>query len=125
MENKTLQFKRNLTFNGGLQDAINNITNNLNPKLQVGEPLLCSYNDNGSTKLILAFGVEDGNIRIIPAFNDYNEILSFIKNNNAEMNLKDQISEESDFSISTGNDDKLIFKIKDNLKNNWIDLNNE
>lgn len=122
MNNKTLQFKRNLSFAGPLQDAIDQITN-LN--LKEGEPLLCSYNDNGSTKFILAFGVGDGNVRIIPAFNDENEIINYIKNNIVEINLKDQISAESDFSISTGNDDKLIFKIKDNLKNNWIDLNNE
>lgn len=115
MENKTLQFKRNLSFGGSLQEAIQKITD---LQLQVGEPLLCSYNDNGSTKLILAFGVGDGNVRIIPAFNDYNEIINFIKNNNVEINLKEQISDESDFLISTGNDDKLIFKIKDNLKNN-------
>lgn len=122
MENKILQFKRNLSYGGSLEQAIENITKlNLND----GEPLLCSYNDNGSTKFILAFGVGNGNVRIIPAFNDESEIINFIKNNIVEINLKDQISAESDFSISTGNDDKLIFKIKDNLKNNWIDLNNE
>lgn len=123
MENKILQFKRNLSFNGSLQEAIQKITD---LQLQVGEPLLCSYNDNGSTKLILAFGVGEGNVRIIPAFNDYNEIINFIKSNNVEINLREQISNKSDFSVeSTDEDGKLIFKIKDNLKNNWIDLNNE
>ena len=118
-----IQFKRILTYNGGLKDAISNINSNLNPPLAPGEPLICSYEDNGRNKLILAIGVNENNVRIIPAFDDYEEINDFIKNNNVVINLKDQISGDSDISIDESESDgKLIFKIKDNLKNNWIDL---
>lgn len=114
-----IQFKRILNYNGGLQDAIANINSNLNHPLAPGEPLICSYKDNGIDKLILAIGVSENNVRIIPAFNDYEEIINFIKNNNVVINFKDQISEESDFNITESESDgKLIFTLKDDFKNN-------
>ena len=122
----TIQFKRNLSFGGDLVSAIDKIRN-LNPAIAPGEPLLCSYNDNGNQKYLLAIGInESGDIRIIPAFSNLSELDDYIKAHVNELNLKDNISEESDFEINgIGKDNKPIFKIKDNLKNIWIDLNNE
>lgn len=118
-----IQFKRALDFNGSLNEAINKIQN-LTPKIEPGEPLLCSYNDNGITKYLLALGVDtSGNIRIIPAFTDLEELNDYIKAHVTELNLKDSISEESDLKIEgLGSDNKPIFKIKDDLKNIWINL---
>jgi hypothetical protein len=111
-----IQFKRALSYNKDLESAIDAIKNY---GLAEGEPLICSYDDNGRSRLILAIGVSDHNVRIIPAFDDYKEINDFINNNNVVINLKDQISEDSDISVDESESDgKLIFKIKDNLKNN-------
>lgn len=120
----TIQFKRNLSFEGDLVSAIDKIKNSLNPKLQPGEPLLCSYNDNGIKKYLLALGMDtSGNIRIIPAFTDLEELNDYIKAHVTELNLKDSISEESDLKFEgIGSDNKPIFKIKDDLKNIWINL---
>ena len=119
-----IQLKRNLSYEWSLQEAINSISR---LELSPGEPLVCTYTDNGVVKMLLAIG--DGtNVRIIPAFNSYEDLISHIENNMtgeiAEI-LKDAISTESDFNISSDAHGKLIFNMKDSLKNIWIDLNNE
>lgn len=123
-----IQFKRILYSNKSLEETINLLNNNLNPPLQDGEPLICSYQEtiNGETKtkFLLAIGAL-GEVHIIPAFRNQQEINEFISNRSEQGNLIDQISLESDFVISTGTDGKTKFTIKDNLKNIWINLNNE
>lgn len=119
-----IQFKRALTFNGSLNEAINKLNTTLNPKLQPGEPLVCSYNDNGITKYLLAIGISDGNIRIIPSFMDEAELISYIQSHSTGISV-DNISFDSDVTVTTDTEGKMILKIKDNFKNSWIDLNNE
>lgn len=113
---QTIQFKRILSYTGNLSSAVENITNNLTPKLQPGEPLVCSYDANGITKYLLAIGVQNGNVRIIPAFIDESDIIDYIKANVGGLNLKDQISDSSDIIVENDGD-KLILKIKDEFKN--------
>lgn len=120
-----IQFKRALNFNGSLNEAINKLNTTLDPRLQPGEPLLCSYNDNGNKKYLIAIGITDGNIRIIPSFTNEDELKEYIHQNSAGINIKDNISFDSDISVSTDLEGKMILKVKDNLKNIWIDLNNE
>lgn len=116
----TIQFKRNLSFGGNLATAIDKIKNNLNPKLQPGEPLLCSYDDNGITKYMLAIGVDNGNIRIIPSFESVEEIKNLVgPSGNFDI---DNISTNSDIYAEADTDGTMILKIKDELKNIWIIL---
>lgn len=116
----TIQFKRNLSFGGDLVSAIDKIKNNLNPKLQPGEPLLCSYDDNGTTKYMLAIGVNNGDIRIIPSFESIDEIKNLVgPSGNFDI---DNISTSSDILAETDADGKMVLKIKDELKNIWIKL---
>lgn len=116
----TIQFKRNLSFGGDLVSAIDKIKNSLNPKLQPGEPLLCSYDDNGVIKYILAIGLNDGNIRIIPSFESVDEIKNLVgPSGNFDI---DNISTSSDILAETDTEGKMVLKIKDELKNIWIKL---
>lgn len=117
-----IQFKRVLNFTGDFDTAVDNIINKLDPKLQDGEPLLCSYMYNGSLKYLLAIGVQ-GNVRVFPMFSSMEDIENFIRTNSVGINLIDNISTKSDFEVSQDSDGKLVFEIKDNLKNNWIYLN--
>ena len=123
-----IKFKRILYSNESLEKTIELLNNNLNPSLQDGEPLICSYQEtiNGETKtkFLLAIGAL-GEVHIIPAFRNQQDINEFISSRSEQGNLIDQISSESDFVISTGTDGKTKFTIKDNLKNIWINLNNE
>lgn len=111
-----IQLKRNLNYKYGLQEAINSISK---LGLADGEPFVCRYIDAGIEKLLLAIG-DNSNVRIIPAFNSYDDLISHIENNMtgeiAEI-LKDAISTESDFNVSSDAHGKLIFNMKDSLKN--------
>ena len=115
-----IQFKRLLYSNKSLEETITLLNNNLNPPLQDGEPLICSYQEtiNGETKtkFLLAVGAL-GEVHIIPAFRNQQDINEFISSRSEQGNLIDQISSESDFVISTVTDGKTKFTIKDNLKN--------
>ena len=121
----TFQFKRVLDCTDNFNDATEKIRN-LKPKLKDGEPLLCSYNDNGLIKYLIAIGVAD-NIRIIPSFTDENDVISYIQKYSVNLNIKDYISysDESDLNVELDDENKMIFKVKDELKNIWIDLDNE
>lgn len=115
----TFQFKRVLDCTDSFNDATEKIRN-LKPKLKDGEPLLCSYNDNGLIKYLIAIGVAD-NIRIIPSFTDENDVISYIQKYsvNLNINIKDYISysDESDLNVELDDENKMIFKVKDELKN--------
>lgn len=83
-----IQFKRILYSNRSLEDTINLLNDEkyFNPPLQDGEPLICSYQEtiNGETKtkFLLAIGAL-GEVHIIPAFRNQQEINEFIDSKSA------------------------------------------
>lgn len=115
-----IQFKRILNSEKSLKDTITALNTQLEPALQEGEPIICSYKEGEIKRFLVAVGTNDG-VRIIPSFKNEQEINEW----SAGIKLEDQISEESDFIISTGSDGKLKFNIKDDLKNVWKNLNDE
>lgn len=111
-----IQFKRILNSEKSLEDTISALNIQLNPPLQEGEPILCSYKEGEIKRFLIAVGTNDG-IRIMPSFRNEQEIDDYIKSKSTGINLADQISKDSDIEITTGSDGKLKFNIKDNLKN--------
>lgn len=107
-----IQFKRILNSEKSLDDTIDALNTRLNPPLQEGEPIICSYKEEDVKRFLIAVGTNDG-VRIIPSFKNEQEINEW----STGINLEDQISKESDFIISTGSDGKLKFNIKDDFKN--------
>ena len=118
-----LQFRRIFAYNGSMDKAVENIKTKLSPALAEGEPLVCSYLDNGSKNFFLAIGMEGGKVKVFPSFNDQSDFIAFIRKY-AGTNLIDMISDESDFTIELGLDNRYIFKIKEDLlaNFNWIEL---
>ena len=115
--NSTIQFKRILNSEKSLEDTIDALNTRLNPPLQEGEPIICSYKDGEIKRFLIAVGTNDG-VRIIPSFKNQQEIDEYIKTRSTGINLADQISKDSEIEITTGSDGKLKFNIKDELKNN-------
>ena len=111
-----IQFKRILNSEKSLEDTIVALNTQLDPPLQEGEPILCSYKEGEIKRFLIAVGTNDG-VRIIPSFRNEQEIDDYIKSKSTGINLADQISKDSDIEITTGSDGKLKFNIKDNLKN--------
>ena len=119
-----IQFKRILNSEKSLEDTIIALNTKLDPSLQAGEPILCSYKEGEIKRFLIAVGTNDG-VRIMPSFRNEQEIDDYIKSKSTGINLVDQISKDSDIEITTGSDGKLKFNIKDNLKNVWKNLNDE
>lgn len=119
-----IQFKRILNSEKSLEDTIIALNTKLDPPLQEGEPILCSYKEGEIKRFLIAVGTNDG-VRIMPSFKNQQEIDEYIKNRSTGINLADQISRDSDIEITTGSDGKLKFNIKDDLKNIWKNLNDE
>lgn len=119
-----IQFKRILNSEKSLEDTIIALRTQLNPPLQEGEPILCSYKEGEIKRFLIAVGTNDG-ARIMPSFKNQQEIDEYIKTRSTGINLADQISTDSDIEITTGSDGKLKFNIKDDLKNVWKNLNDE
>lgn len=119
-----IQFKRILNSEKSLEDTIIALNTKLDPPLQEGEPILCSYKEGEIKRFLIAVGTNDG-ARIMPSFKNQQEIDEYIKSRSTGINLADQISRDSDIEITTGSDGKLKFNIKDNLKNVWKNLNDE
>lgn len=119
-----IQFKRILNSEKSLEDTIIALNTKLDPPLQEGEPILCSYKEGEIKRFLIAVGTNDG-VRIMPSFKNQQEIDEYIKSKSTGINLADQISKDSDIEITTGSDGKLKFNIKDNLKNVWKNLNDE
>lgn len=111
-----LQIKRNLRFEGSLHEAISAIAH-LEPKLSDGEPLLCRYKENESYKYFVCIGVGNGSVRVLPSYNDIDELIAFIQNNAQKLNIIDSISDKSDLSATTDSDGKVILKLKDTINN--------
>lgn len=111
-----IQFKRVLDYEGPIEKAIENISAHI--RLEDGEPLLCSYKDVGGikTKYFLAIGAK-GNLRIFPSFDDMNEVINFIKTHSTGISLENT-SDDSDITVSVNEDNKYVFKLKDELKGN-------
>lgn len=119
-----IQFKRILNSEKSLEDTVIALNTLLDPPLQEGEPVLCSYKEGEIKRFLIAVGTNDG-VRIMPSFKNQQEIDEYIKTRSTGINLADQISKDSDLEITTGSDGKLKFNIKDNLKNVWKNLNDE
>ena len=119
-----IQFKRILNSEKSLEDTIIALNSKLDPPLQEGEPILCSYKDGEIKRFLIAVGTNDG-ARIIPSFKNEQEIDEYIKSRSTGINLADQISKDSDIEITTESDGKLKFNIKDDFKNVWKNLNDE
>lgn len=119
-----IQFKRILNSEKSLEDTVIALNTLLNPPLQEGEPILCSYKEGEIKRFLIAVGTNDG-VRIMPSFKNQQEIDEYIKTRSTGINLADQISRDSDIEITTGSDGKLKFNIKDDLKNIWKNLNDE
>ena len=119
-----IQFKRILNSEESLEDTIDALNTRLNPPLQEGEPILCSYKEGEIKRFLIAVGTNDG-ARIMPSFKNQQEIDEYIKTRSTGVNLADQISKDSEIEVTTGSDGKLKFNIKDNLKNVWKNLNDE
>ena len=112
-----IQFKRILNSEKSLEDTIIALNTKLDPPLQEGEPILCSYKEGEIKRFLIAVGTNDG-VRIIPSFRNEQEIDDYIKSKSTGINLADQISKDSDLEITIGSDGKLKFNIKDELKTN-------
>ena len=119
-----IQFKRILNSEKSLEDTIIALNSKLDPPLQEGEPILCSYKDGEIKRFLIAVGTNDG-ARIMPSFKNEQEINEYIKSRSTGINLADQISKDSDIEITTESDGKLKFNIKDDFKNVWKNLNDE
>ena len=111
-----IQFKRILNSEKSLEDTVIALNTKLDPPLQDGEPILCSYKEGAIKRFLIAVGTNEG-VHIIPSFKNQQEIDEFIKSRSTDINLADQISTESDFIITKDSEGKLKFNIKDNLKN--------
>lgn len=118
-----IQFKRVFSFNGTMDEAIANIKTRLNPALMEGEPIICSYLDNGSINYFLAIGMDEGMLKVFPSFNSMDDFVSFIRKY-AGSDLKNLISEDSDFTVELGSNNRYILKIKKDLLSNfnWVEL---
>lgn len=118
-----IQFKRVFSFKGTMDEAIVSIKTRLNPALMEGEPIICSYLDNGSINYFLAIGMDEGMLKVFPSFNSMDDFVSFIRKY-AGSDLKNLISEDSDFTVELGSNNRYILKIKKDLLSNfnWVEL---
>ena len=119
----TLQFKRVFNYQGSMDKALENIKTKLNPALLEGEPLICSYIEDGEINYFLAIGMDEGRVRVFPSYSSQADFIAFIRRY-AGTDLFELISEDSDFTLELDSNNRYIFKIKkDILANfNWIEL---
>lgn len=118
-----LQFKRVFNYRGTMDKALENIKTKLSPALADGEPLVCSYLEDGVVKYFLAIGVGNGKVKVFPSFDSQADFISFVRKY-AGNDLIEMISEESDFTIELDSNNRYIFKIKEDIlaNFNWIEL---
>lgn len=120
-----IQFKRVLDYypdGFDYSSALNKLQTEIT--LKDGEPIICSYNNNGELKYLFAIKAS-GNLHSFPMFDSFEEIKNFIQSNSSVNSIIDDISDESDVIASTDTSGKLVLKIRDDFKNIWINLNNE
>lgn len=118
-----LQFKRVFNYRGTMDKALENIKTKLSPALADGEPLVCSYLEDGVIKYFLAIGIGNGKVKVFPSFDSQADFISFVRKY-AGNDLIEMISEESDFTIELDSNNRYIFKIKEDIlaNFNWIEL---
>ena len=123
MANNIMQFKRVFNYRGTMDKALENIKTKLSPALADGEPLVCSYLEDGVIKYFLAIGTGDGKVKVFPSFDSQADFISFVRKY-AGNDLIEMISEESDFTIELDSNNRYIFKIKEDIlaNFNWIEL---
>lgn len=113
-----LQFKRVFNYAGSFDNALYNIKNKLNPALHDGEPIMCSYQDGSDIKFFIAVGAGDGKVVVHPTFSSQDELIAYIKKHaGTSSDLKDLISEDSDFVVNPVEDGRYVFKIKEDILN--------
>ena len=111
-----IQFKRVLDFYPDGFDYTSALARLKILEWKDGEPVICSYNDNGELKYLFAIQAS-GNLHSFPMFASLQEIKNFIQSNSSIINIIDSISEESDVTAEADASGKLILKVKDNFKN--------
>lgn len=118
-----LQFKRVFNYRGTMDKALENIKTKLSPALAEGEPLVCSYLEDGNVKYFLAIGMANNAVKVFPSFDSQADFISFIRKY-AGNDLINMISEDSDFTIELDSNNRYIFKIKDDIlaNFNWVEL---
>ena len=118
-----LQFKRVFNYRGSMDNALENIKTKLNPALLEGEPLICSYLEDGDVKYFLAIGMDGGRVRVFPSYDSQAEFIAFIRKY-AGSDLFELVSEDSDFTLKLDSNNRYIFKIKEDILSNfnWIEL---
>lgn len=109
-----LQLKRVFNYKGTLDSALVNIKSKLNPALAEGEPLLCSYMENGKEKYFLAIGGDNGSIKIFPSFDDLNDFISFIREYSGD-DLDKSISNASDLDVIKNGDGTYTLTLKESI----------
>ena len=113
-----LQFKRVFNYAGSFDNALYNIQHKLNPALHDGEPLMCSYQDGSDIKFFVAVGAGEGRVVVHPTFSSQDELIAYIKKHaGTSSDLKDLISEDSDFVVNPVEDGRYVFKIKEDILN--------
>lgn len=118
-----LQFKRVFNYRGSMDKALENIKTKLNPALLEGEPLICSYMEDGEVKYFLAIGMDNGKVKVFPSYDSQADFIAFIRKY-AGSDLFELISEDSDFTLELDSNNRYIFKIKEDIlaNFNWIEL---
>ena len=106
-----------------MDKALENIKTKLTPALKEGEPLICSYYEDELVKYFLAIGMDGGAVKVFPTFNTQSDFIAFIRKY-AGSDLKELVSDESDFTIELDSNNRYIFKIKEDIlaNFNWIEL---
>ena len=124
---KQIQFDRVVGFTGSFNEAVKNIKEKVT--LLPGEPLVCSYRENGVDSFFLAIGtIFQGapKIKVFPAFDDFTDFENFVKSkcgSDVSFDFKNSISEESDIAISEDSDGKYVLKIKGEVSpSKWEEL---
>lgn len=113
-----LQFRRVFNFRGTMDEAIHSIKTILSPKLLEGEPLICSYVDDGKLNYFLAIGMDEGMLKVFPTFDDQADFISFIRRYTGN-DLQMLISDESDFTVELDSENRYILKMKEDLLTNF------
>lgn len=116
-----LQLKRVFNYRGTLDSALVNIKSKLNPALAEGEPLLCSYMENGKEKYFLAIGGDNGSIKIFPSFDDLNDFISFIREYSGD-DLDKSISNTSDLDVIKNDDGTYTLTLKESISSDIENL---
>lgn len=116
-----IQLKRVLNYTGSIDDAITCIRTKLNPPLDEGEPIICSYTEEGITKYFLGVctNSDEQKIIIYPAYESLNDFIGFIdKLIKQSGGVSDtNVSSDSDVSITKDPGGLYILKLKANVIN--------